>query len=254
MSGGKEIIHISGVKISLVNVDDILSFFTESVDSRRQVVLASLNMHGLYVHSKSAAFRELHNSADTMVHIDGMPIVWLIKLLGLTSTNVVRTGWIDWVYQFLALAADRHWRIYYLGSSDEVMLRGISRIRDRFPNLIIDGHSGFFDKTIDGEESQEVVKIINDYRADILVVGMGMGVQETWIHHNRESLEVSAIATSGACMEILAGDLSVPPLFFRRFGLEWFYRLCKTPKRVYRRYLIEPFFVAWYLITKGSKK
>jgi N-acetylglucosaminyldiphosphoundecaprenol N-acetyl-beta-D-mannosaminyltransferase len=65
---------------------------------------------------------------------------------------------------------------------------------------------------------------------------------------NLDQLEVSCIGTSGALMEVIAGKLSIPPRWMGTLGIEWLYRLWKTPRRVAHRYLVEPWLLAWLIL------
>jgi len=73
---------------------------------------------------------------------------------------------------------------------------------------------------------------------------MGMPLQENWILDNLPDLEADVILPSGACFDYLAGEIPIPPRWMGRVGLEWLYRLGSEPRRLWRRYLVEPWFVA----------
>ncbi|HEU4751959.1 MAG TPA: WecB/TagA/CpsF family glycosyltransferase, partial [Armatimonadota bacterium] len=76
----------------------------------------------------------------------------------------------------------------------------------------------------------------------------GMPRQERWIVDNLERLpEGTVVFDLGALMDLFAGALPVPPRWVGRAGLEWLYRLCTHPRRVWRRYLLEPWFLLPHL-------
>ena len=70
---------------------------------------------------------------------------------------------------------------------------------------------------------------------------MGMGRQERWIRDNLDLVDARVIITTGAMMELVAGELPVPPRWLVPLGLEWLYRLVDDPRRTAHRYLVEPF-------------
>ena len=68
--------------------------------------------------------------------------------------------------------------------------------------------------------------------------------QEQWILENLENIDTNAILTSGACIDYVAGVVKTPPRWMGKIGLEWLYRLITEPRRLWKRYLIEPWFIA----------
>lgn len=103
---------------------------------------------------------------------------------------------------------------------------------------------GYFDATAGSAENQKMLELINAYQPNVLMVGMGMPRQEHWILDNLESIHANTILTCGACIDYIAGVIPTPPRWMGRFGLEWLSRLLSEPKRLWRRYLLEPWFVA----------
>ncbi|HEV7368002.1 WecB/TagA/CpsF family glycosyltransferase [Arenibaculum sp.] len=239
--------RLCGFKITPTTVDDLFSLIGRAVRNDRKVVIASQNVHGLYVYARDETFRRLHEDPDTCVHIDGMPLVWLGRAFGLDLKAEHRTGWIDWFLPLLERADREGWRIFYLGAPPDVLETGLATLRRRFPGLQIEGRDGYFDTTRDGPENRAVVERINACRPHMLIVGMGMGRQEHWIAENKADLAVNCIGTCGACLEYFAGAAYTPPRWLGRFGLEWTARLLANPKRFWRRYLVEPWYVAWWL-------
>jgi len=77
---------------------------------------------------------------------------------------------------------------------------------------------------------------------------MGMPRQEHWILDHLDQLPPCVICNVGALMELIAGSLPTPPRWVGRIGLEWLYRLLTNPRRVWRRYLLEPWALLPWLI------
>lgn len=240
-------------KITPVTVTDIFRAVEESIRCDRRIVVASQNLHGVYVHLTSDHFRRLHESEDTLVHIDGMPLVWVARLLGMPIRHEHRTAVLDWFMPLLELASKSNWRVYYLGSTPGILEQGMARIRERLPDLELKSHHGFFDLTKDGPENAEILAVIEEFQPNIILTGMGMGRQERWIVENRADLITNCIMTTGACMELIAGALPIAPRWTSRMGLEWLYRLLTTPRRVARRYLLEPWLIVWLLLADWTR-
>jgi N-acetylglucosaminyldiphosphoundecaprenol N-acetyl-beta-D-mannosaminyltransferase len=121
--------------------------------------------------------------------------------------------------------------------------QGAAILRDKFSDLQIATAHGYFDVHLDSQGSQNVLEAINAYQPNVLMVGMGMPRQEHWLVDNIRHLHANVVLNAGATMDYVVGVVPTPPRWSGRLGLEWLYRLAAEPKRLWRRYLIEPWFV-----------
>ncbi|MEE9416875.1 MAG: WecB/TagA/CpsF family glycosyltransferase [Acidimicrobiales bacterium] len=233
--------HVFGCRLHAIDVATLFGLIDGSIRSGERRVIASQNIHGVHTHLVDPAFRLLHDSPETMVHIDGTPLVWLSKLKGDQVSYQHRTGCIDWVPELFSLASQRAWRVFHLGTTPETLANGLEQIRATHPDLLIEGRNGFFDIDPASQENREVVEKINAADPDILLVGLGMGRQEQWILQNKERLNVPVIITTGALIKLLAGELNMAPRWLGPLGLEWVFRLFDNFGETSRRYLLEPF-------------
>jgi N-acetylglucosaminyldiphosphoundecaprenol N-acetyl-beta-D-mannosaminyltransferase len=136
--------------------------------------------------------------------------------------------------------------LFLLGASDEVVAAARANLESRYPRLsIVGSHHGYFDKRPDCSENATVVRLINESRPDIVLVGMSVPVQERWLWENWEQLSASVALVVGAVFEMLAGTKRRPPRWMTDHGLEWLGRLLLEPRRLWRRYVLgNPAFVA----------
>jgi len=118
--------------------------------------------------------------------------------------------------------------------------RGLSLLREQHPQLEIAGHHGYFDKQTESPENLAVIQVINEFKPNLLFVGMGMPTQEIWILDNFEALDTNVVLHCGALINYLAGAIPTPPRWLGPIGLEWAFRLATEPRRLWRRYLLEP--------------
>jgi N-acetylglucosaminyldiphosphoundecaprenol N-acetyl-beta-D-mannosaminyltransferase len=231
---------LCGIRIDGLDRTQLLLLIDDAKVSRRRLLILHHNLHSLYLHETDPSVASAYKHAS-WTYIDGMPVVWLGRAMGLPITSSDRITFLDCFEAILAESAKRGWRVFYLGSSEESLSRGITILRDRHPDLVIDGRNGFFLK--DGTPSHEIVEAINEYRPDIVFVGMGMPAQEAWLAQHFSILNTSAVLTSGATMDYISGHMYKPPSWAGRFGLYGVFRLFSDPKRLWRRYLIEPIFL-----------
>jgi N-acetylglucosaminyldiphosphoundecaprenol N-acetyl-beta-D-mannosaminyltransferase len=154
-----------------------------------------------------------------------------------------RTTFLDSFEHLVQEVAHRNWRLFYLGSKPGVATRGAEILRKRFPGLQIATQHGYFDAKPGSRENQSVIDAINAFQPHVLMVGMGMPRQEHWTADNLEAISANAIITSGATMDYLAGEVPVPPRWAGPLGLYGIVRLLSEPRRLWKRYLLEPWFV-----------
>jgi N-acetylglucosaminyldiphosphoundecaprenol N-acetyl-beta-D-mannosaminyltransferase len=233
---------VFGAKLTPMTREDILALIAEHIAERKQCVVASQNLHGLKVLQEEEHFRALHALPQTYVHLDGMPLVALCRLAGIDARGRHRVTLLDLIWPMMELAAAEGWRVYAVGSEPAVLARGLAVIRERYPNLQIAGHHGFF-ALDDSAANRALLDELRGFDPQLVLVGMGMGRQERWILANLEALHPASICTVGACLEYLAGAVQTPPRWLGRAGLEWLFRLITDPRRFAHRYLIEPWTV-----------
>ncbi|MGF1588984.1 MAG: WecB/TagA/CpsF family glycosyltransferase [Pleurocapsa sp.] len=237
---------ILGVKINLLNMTQLNSLVTEAVKLKSKWIIANHNLNSLYLYYHDAQMRDFYQTAD-YIHIDGMALVWLGKFFRLPCKREHRVTYADWVWFLMSEAAVQGWRVLYLGSKPGIADKGAEILRDKYPSLQIATEHGYFSESVDSLENQAVLSKINSYQPHILMVGMGMPRQERWILNNLAKIEANAILTSGACIDYVAGEVATPPRWMGKVGLEWLYRLATEPKRLWKRYLVEPWFIVWLL-------
>ncbi|MEH2307664.1 WecB/TagA/CpsF family glycosyltransferase [Nostoc sp.] len=232
-----------GVKLDALSIPELNLLIEESIDKNEKWIIANHNLHSLYLFHNDPKMQAFYAKAE-YIHIDGMPLLFIGKLLGFPMKREQRVTYADWVWPLMAEAASKDWRVFYLGSKPGVAEQGASILRKKFPGLQIACAHGYIDMDKDSEENLATLAAINAYKPHVLMVGMGMPRQEHWISENLEYIHANTILTSGACMDYVAGAVPTPPRWMGRVGLEWLYRLLSEPKRLWRRYLLEPWFVA----------
>jgi N-acetylglucosaminyldiphosphoundecaprenol N-acetyl-beta-D-mannosaminyltransferase len=243
--------ELLGVRIDAMTVHDLHATIARAVVEQRRWIVANHNTHSIYLHQRDPKMRAFYDAAKC-AHVDGMPLVLLGRALGLPLRREHRTTYVDWVRPLLRFAAERGFRVFYLGSLPGVAERGAERLRAEIPGLQIATHHGYFPIAPEDGENRRVLAEIARFGPDVLMVGMGMPRQEHWILDNLEQIPAHAILTAGACMDYVAGAVPTPPRWMGRAGLEWLYRLATEPRRMWRRYLIEPWLVLTFALRQRA--
>jgi N-acetylglucosaminyldiphosphoundecaprenol N-acetyl-beta-D-mannosaminyltransferase len=234
--------NLLGVSVDAVTHGDLHDVMTEAVAGNQRVLIANHNLHSIFLLHHDPHFRGMYERADC-IYVDGMPIIFLGRALGLPLERKHRTTFLDAFEDLIAEVVRKDWRLFYLGSKPGVADRGAEILRQRFPGLQIATQHGYFDARPGSAENRGVLDAINVFRPHLLMVGMGMPRQEHWTVENLDALAANAIITSGATMDFLAGEVPVPPRWAGPLGLYGISRLLNEPGRLWKRYLIEPWFV-----------
>jgi len=227
-----------GYRMSLLTLDETLVFFRDTIALSRKTVLLSINQHALYVALCNHPFAQLLQRHHA--HIDGMPMLLLVKLAGAKIDRRHRFGGIDLLPALLQASSEQGWSVFYLGGSETDLRAGLAELRARWPQARLSGHHGYFDRHPASADNDLVVEAIHAARTDILLVGMSMGPQEQWIFENYDRLQVPVIVTVGATIRYFAGTEPIPPGWLRHSGFEWTYRLAFRPRMLWCRYFVEP--------------
>lgn len=238
-----------GARVDAIEMEQLNDEIASKVRLGTKSVIANLNLHGLRLFLKDEKLRGFYEQAE-LVHVDGMSLVILGRLLRLPLRSEHRTAYIDWTPSLMSRAAQEGWRIFYLGAQPGVADKGASILKERWPALIIETHHGHFDHQRQSLENRDVLSRINDFSPHVLMVGMGQPRQEHWIADNLHHIDANVVLHVGACINFFAGTLRTPPRWMGRFGLEWAFRLVTEPRRLWHRYLVEP----WALVPKIARE
>jgi N-acetylglucosaminyldiphosphoundecaprenol N-acetyl-beta-D-mannosaminyltransferase len=232
--------NLLGVEVNALTIDVLNRLITQAVADKRKTIIANHNLHSVYLFRRLEKMRSFFRRAD-YIHIDGMPLVFWARLMGLKLKPNNRITYVDWIRPLLSQAAQEQWRVFYLGSRPGIAEKALQIIKGEFPELDLQCHHGYFE--VNGSSNQEVLNRIGAFRPHLLLVGMGMPRQEYWILDNDRDLAANAILTVGACFDYLTGAVATPPRWLGRLGLEWTHRLVHDPRRLWKRYLLEPWFL-----------
>jgi N-acetylglucosaminyldiphosphoundecaprenol N-acetyl-beta-D-mannosaminyltransferase len=104
------------------------------------------------------------------------------------------------------------------------------------------------------EENEAILQRLRDAKPDICFVALGSPKQEVWLHENHEASEVPVTIGVGAAFDFVAGRAKRAPVLLQRTGMEWAWRLCLEPRRLYRRYLVEDSYFAFLFLRELLKK
>lgn len=191
------------------------------------------NVHMTIEAWRSAAFADVVNGAD-IVTPDGMPLVKALKLL--YGVEQDRVAGMDLLPALLASAAKRKLSVFFYGSTPEVLEKLRVRARREEPALEIAGSYSPPFRALSAEEESAVIERINDSGAHIVFVALGCPKQEQWMARHKGLIHAVMVGVGGA-FPVYAGMQSRAPRWMQQYSLEWLFRLCQEPRRLFKRYV-----------------
>lgn len=175
--------------------------------------------------------KKAYYEAD-VVTPDGFGLVWAAKTMGLNLRE--RVAGIDILHELFSSGLDCSF--YFLGSKPGVARRAAQRIEKEYKGIQVVGtYNGYF------EQEEKIIREINEKAPDVLLVGMGVPLQEEWILNNKHRLSVNVVMGIGGSLDVLSGRLPRAPRWLQDMGLEWLYRIRLEPYRMWRARLIPVF-------------
>lgn len=210
---------------------DLLATWAQEGSSR---VTCICNVHSVVTANQDPALKAAIDNAD-MATPDGMPLVWLLRRSAFSDQQ--RINGPDLMWRFLSVAQEKGISIFFYGSTPETLILLQDRLENAFPGLQIAGiYSPPFRPLSDSEQKEEV-KLINSSGAQVVFVGLGCPKQEVWMHRNKGRINAVMIGV-GAAFDFHAGTVKRAPHWMQNNGLEWLYRLCQEPRRLFTRYAV----------------
>jgi N-acetylglucosaminyldiphosphoundecaprenol N-acetyl-beta-D-mannosaminyltransferase len=229
-------VDVLGVGVDPLTVGDLHARLRRFVSGREHALVLSANAHLLNLCCGDKGLRAFLNGAD-VVFCDGFGVKLAARLLGRSIPE--RITYADWIWRLAALAEREGFSLYFLGARPGAARRAAERLKRRHPGLNIVGvHHGHFDRTPGGPENEAVLRGINAAAPDILLVGMGMPLQERWLMQNWDRVDAAVALTGGAVFDYVSGGLRRGPRLLVDNGFEWLARLAIEPRRLWRRYLL----------------
>ncbi len=231
-----------GIPFHDVTMDETLAEIDRIVTDRTPRYIATANLDFAAQASRDVELQRILMDAD-LVLCDGTPLVWASRLLNAPLRE--RVAGSDLTPRLMAHAAARRYRIFFLGSDETVLEAAKERLERENPGLKLCGlYAPPYAKLLD-LDNEAIAALIREAQPDILLVSLGAPKQEKWIYMNYRGLGVPCSIGIGASLDFVAGKFSRAPVWMRRSGLEWLFRLMQEPRRLFSRYFDDfAFFVS----------
>lgn len=241
MSGeakARDRVWLGPVPVDAVDLPGALERIAGLVEAREGGAVYTPNVDHLLSAQDDAQFREAYAAVDLAL-VDGTPVVWLCRLLGVPVREKVSGS--DLVRPLMQISARRGFRVQMLGAGPGVAARAAAILGAEAPGLRVVGTSSpRIDMAQPPESRAAVREELVRLQPDLVLVALGAPKAEKFSHECRQRMPapVPVFVCVGAGLDFVAGAVRRAPRWMSRAGLEWLYRLVQEPRRLWRRYLV----------------
>ncbi len=212
----------------------IYSSQLSDIDFTKKNMINTINQYSYCIAEKDTGFKEALQKSDVLLP-DGIGITLLYRFL--TGKKIKKIAGAD-LHRFLLEKTNKtSGSCFYLGSSTETLTLIENKVKKEYPNIRVGSYSPPYKPEFTDDDNITMIAAVNHFNPEVLFIGMTAPKQEKWVYKNNEHLSVNTIGSIGAVFDFYAGTVKRPGKLWIQLGLEWFIRLIKEPKRMWRRYL-----------------
>ena len=212
-----------GLPIDAVSEDDAVAYLHHAIVNDQRCFLTTPNLNFVISAMSDADFKRSVIESDFII-ADGMPLVWLSKLLGMAINERV-TG--SGVFQRLRFCGskDNPIKVFFFGGPEGVAEQAFKNLNDEDSPMQAAGfyYPGF--GSINEMSEPHIINTINESGANFLVVALGAKRGQEWIMRNKSKLQTPVISHLGAVVNFVGGTVARSPVFLQRIGFEWLWRI-----------------------------
>ncbi len=226
-------VNVLGVGVSPINMGLALEQITRAVVNKQKGYVCVTGVHGVSEAQADEDFRLILNRAFLCTP-DGMPLVWVGRWQG--QKEMDRVYGPDLMLAVMALSEKAGWRHYFYGGANGAAQLLKTKLLQRFPAVHIVGVFEPPFRPLNPDEQQRLKEELRVAQPDIFWVGLSTPKQERFMAQYLDQLDVTLMFGVGAAFDILGGRVRQAPKWMQRSGLEWLFRLCREPRRLWKRY------------------
>lgn len=227
--------RVLGVRVDDVSIAELVSRVVSAVERNERLLVVNANANLVMLARSRKWLRDMFETAG-VVFCDGAGVQLALWLT--TGRKPNRSTPPQWIGQLGTQLAQRGRTVFWLGGEKTIVEQAASALERRTGLRSVGCSDGFFDHQLGSADNEELVMRINEARPDLLLLNMGMPLQERWLHDHWHRLNVPVTLTAGALVDHVAGVRKRPPMWVANLGFEWLIRLLIEPKRLWRRYVL----------------
>ena len=199
-----------------------------------KLLINTINQYSYCVAENNQEFKNALISSDILLP-DGIAIVVAIRLM--LNNKIKKIAGADVHNYLLDRCIKNNKSCFYLGSSETTLAEIKKRLNTEYPGMRVGFYSPPYKTSFTDSDNQQMINAVNNFNPDVLFVGMTAPKQEMWANQFKPQLNAHVICTIGAVFDFYAETVKRPNKIWIDLGLEWFIRLLKEPKRMWKRYM-----------------
>lgn len=225
----------------------ILSSDIGFLQTDTKCIVNTINQYSYIIAEKDPEFKKALQNSDVLLP-DGVGIVVAAKIL--EKKKIRKVAGADLHKYLLEKLNTEGGNCFYLGSSEKTLAKIKERLEQEYPNIKAGFYSPPYKPKFSDEDNAAMISAVNEFKPNVLFVGMTAPKQEKWNDENKDKLEANVICSIGAVFDFYAGTITRPGKVWIKLGLEWFIRLLKEPKRMSKRYIYYGAPFVWMIISR----
>jgi N-acetylglucosaminyldiphosphoundecaprenol N-acetyl-beta-D-mannosaminyltransferase len=235
-----ERVAVLGLPLARLDHAGTLDQVDRLIQRGRPAFFITANLHYAMLTDRNPRLAEVNRRAAFLV-ADGMSLVWWSRLGSRPLAE--RVAGSDLIFWLCRRAAERGYRVFFLGGKPGVAEEAARRLAARYPGLEVAGIEAPELDRLSARQHDALVARIRRAAPDLLFAALGQPKGELWLAENYRRLGVPACVQVGASFDFVAGRVPRAPRWLRRIGLEWVYRVWREPCRLAPRYLRDAAFL-----------
>ena len=243
----REVYGVLGAPVDAIEIAALLRRLETAAAGTSPFLLSTVNVNFLVTAQSDEEFRQSLLLSD-LCTADGMPIVWMSRLLGIPIK--ARLAGAD-IFEALksTLVPSQRLKIFFFGGAEGVGEAACEKLNSESAGLTCVGsyYPGF--GTIDEMSTNDIIDTINASNADFLIAALGAKRGQAWLLQNHDRVRIPARAHFGAVINLQAGAVKRAPVRLQRLGLEWLWRIKEEPQ-LWRRYWHDGVVLLQLLVTR----
>jgi len=235
-SDGVPAVPLFGTVINAVRLDEVFAAIDRRIAQRRPGFVVTPNVDHLCMLCHDEAFAEAYRKAF-LVLADGIPVLWGSRLFGKAVPEKISGS--DLIYWLTEHAAKQGHSVFFFGAAPGVAAEAARLLSRRYPGLKVAGcYSPPLGFEKDPVEKEKAIAVVRDAAPDICYVALGAPKQDLWNAEAAPLAGVPVMLGIGASLDFVTGRAKRAPVWAQRTGLEWLWRLCHEPGRLWKRYIL----------------
>ncbi len=212
-------------------------------EEKCRVINCSISPNNYSLATKDSEFRDVLKKTDFLM-LDG--VYFAFASIFLLGKNIKKNQGPDVYRHFIERLNESSGKVFFLGSSDMVLKNITERINREYPNISVAVFSPPFKKEFSHDDNLNMISKINEFKPNIVFVGMTAPKQEKWSVQNREFLNSNLVISIGNVFDWYAGtQRSIHPFFFK-IRMAWLVRIFIRPEML-KRNLGNQMLFFWHL-------